>query len=68
MKIARDHTKKSRGFAFVTFYQKTDAEKARNETNHQVILQNRIRVTFKKNIKDLNPEANIFVKNVPSNV
>jgi RNA recognition motif-containing protein len=25
-------------------------------------------VTFKKNIKDLNPEANIFVKNVPNNV
>ena len=44
------------------------AETARNATNHEVILQNRIRVAFKRNIKDLQPEANIFVKNVPNNI
>lgn len=44
------------------------AEKARQATNHEVILENRIRVTFKKNIKELNPDANIFVKNVPNTV
>lgn len=68
MKIARDVAKKSRGFAFVTYYQKADAEKARTATNHEIILQNRIRVTFKKNIKELASEANIFVKNVPNSV
>lgn len=61
-------SKKSRGFAFVTYYQKADAEKARAATNHEVILQNHIRVTFKKNIKELSTEANIFVKNIPNNV
>ncbi len=44
------------------------AEKARTATNHEIILQNRIRVTLKKNIKELDPEANIFVKNVPNSV
>jgi len=34
LKIARDLNKKSRGFAFVTFYQKADAEKARQAINH----------------------------------
>jgi len=68
LKIANDLNKKSRGFAFVTYYNKSDAEKARNATNHEVILQNRIRVAFKRNIKDLQPEANIFVKNVPNNI
>lgn len=68
LKIARDLNRKSRGFAFVTFYQKADAEKARQAINHQVILQNRLRVTFKKDIKSLSNESNIFVKSVPNTV
>jgi hypothetical protein len=43
------------------------AEKAKNATNHEVLLINRIRVTFKKNIKELQNEANIFIKNVAYN-
>jgi len=31
-------------------------------------LQNRLRVTFKKDIKSLSTEANVFVKNIPNDV
>lgn len=68
LKISRDINRKSRGFAFVTFYLKTDAEKAKAAINHKVILQNRLRVTFKKDIKALSTEANLFVKSVPNTV
>lgn len=36
--------------------------------NHEILLQNRIRVSFKKNIRELQPEANMIVKNVPNSI
>ena len=39
LKIAQDiSTKKSRGHAFVAYCNKSDAEKAKNATNHEIIL------------------------------
>jgi polyadenylate-binding protein len=60
--------KKSRGFAFVTFYNLRDAENAKTNANHEKILNNPIRVTWKKNIRDMNPDANVFVKDLDPTV
>lgn len=61
--------KKSRGFAYLSFYNLQDAEKAKNECNHQCILSNPIRVTWKKNLRDLATDStNIFIKNLDSKV
>ena len=66
LRILRDiATKQSRGFGFVSFYNHTDASSAQSSTNHLKILQKCIRVTWKKNIHELSPANNIFVKNIP---
>jgi len=61
------HTKKSRGFGFVSYYNVVDAKNARQQTNHSVILSRPIRITWKKHIKEMAVENNIFVKNIPKN-
>jgi len=46
VRIMRDsHNKKSRGFAFLSFYNKKDAENAIINSNYKSILDNPIRVT-----------------------
>lgn len=63
VRVLRDfRNKKSRGFAFVTFYVLREADNARINANHDQILSNPIRVTWKKNLRDMDPEANVFVK------
>jgi len=62
------HLKTSRGFAFVSFYSPKDADNARINANHEKILQNPMRVTWKKNIRDMNPEANVFIKNLDNSI
>jgi len=52
----------------LSFYNFRDAENAKNNSNHQHILSNPIRVTWKKNTKELSAESNIFVKNLDENV
>jgi len=65
VKVMRNiHNKRSRGFAFLSFYQSKDAENARINANHERILSNPIRVTWKKAIREIAPEANIFIKNL----
>lgn len=54
--------KKSLGFAFISFHRQEDAEKARQECNHKILLKNQVRVAWKKNPKEFQPEGNIFVK------
>jgi len=58
------NTKKSRGFGFVTYYNITDSKNAKEKTNHTVILSKPIRILWKKPLKEMSPENNIFVKNV----
>jgi len=57
-------TKKSRGFGFVSYYNVTDAKNAKSSTNHTVILTRPIRITWKKSIKEMSIEHNVFVKNI----
>ena len=53
----------------VNFSLNLKAQKAINDCNHQCILQNPIRVTWKKNLRDLATDStNIFIKNLDSNV
>jgi len=69
VRVMRDYTlKKSRGFAFVSYYNLKDAENAKNLSNHDKILNNPMRVTWKKNVREMNPEANVFVKNLDESV
>lgn len=60
--------KKSRGFAFVTFYNPTDAETAKIHANHEKILIKPIRVAWKRSIRDLDGQANVFIKNIDATV
>jgi len=45
-----------------------DAETAKHNSNHEYILSNPIRVTWKKNLKELNALSNIFIKNLDTSV
>lgn len=59
----------SKGFAFITFYKKDDAERARQNTNHLKILEKTIRVSlYKQNFQEQSENQNLFVKNVPNTV
>lgn len=40
------------------------AEAARINANHDVILKKPIRVTWKRNFRDLDKDANIFIRNI----
>lgn len=65
LRIMKDfQTKKSRGFGFVSYYNVTDAKNAKSSTNHTVILTRPIRITWKKSIKEMSIEHNVFVKNI----
>jgi len=52
----------------LSYYNLRDAETAKNNSNHEYILSNPIRVTWKKNLKELNALSNIFIKNIDSSV
>jgi len=65
----RDQTTgKSRGFAFVNFIYPRDADIARQYAQNEKLGRKHIRIMFKRNVRDLPPEANIFVKNLDRNV
>jgi len=69
IRVMRDRTMKtSRGFAYISFYQLKDAENARVQANHEKILKQELRVTWKKFLKEVNKEANIIVKNLDESV
>ena len=62
-------TKRSRGFAFITFQYPADAQKAINEANHKKVLNNPIRVfSYKPNFKDMPKEANLFLNNLHDSI
>jgi len=69
VRIMRDQTSgKSRGFAFVNFIYPRDAEIARQFAQNEKLGRKHIRIMFKRNVRDLPSEANIFVKNLDKNV
>jgi polyadenylate-binding protein len=69
VRIMRDlQNKKSRGFAFLSYYNIRDAENAKTNSNHEYILSNPIRVTWKKNLRELSTEFNIFIKNLDPSI
>lgn len=52
----------------MSYYNLRDAENAKLNSNHEYILSNPIRVTWKKNFKELSSESNIFVKNLTADI
>lgn len=64
--IKKDFTGESKGFAFITFNNPNDAARAKNVFNHSKIKENQITVSFMRRLTDLDPKANLFFKNLPS--
>jgi len=69
VRIMRDQTSgKSRGFGFVNFLYPRDAETARQYAQYEKLGRKHIRIMFKRNVRDLPSEANIYIKNLDPNV
>lgn len=69
VRIMRDPTTgKSRGFGYVNFLYPRDAESARQYAQYEKIGRKHIRIMFKRNVRDLPPEGNLFVKNLDPSV
>jgi len=69
VRIMRDPASgKSRGFAYVNFIYPRDAESARQYAQYEKLGRKYIRIMFKRNVRDLPPEANVFVKNLDPSV
>jgi len=65
VRIMRDSTTgKSRGYAFINFIHPRDAESAKQYAQYEKIGRKHIRIMFKRNIRDLPADANIYVKNI----
>lgn len=68
-RIMKDvYTGISRGFGFVTFSKREEAEKAQKSLNGHETFKQDLRVMFKKNMKDLNEKANLILKNLDKSV
>ncbi len=61
-------SKNSRGFAYVSFYKVKDAENAKTQANHHKLLKQEIRVTWKKDLKSMDKEAAITVRDLDESV
>lgn len=58
------YTGESRGFCFVNYTNGEEARRAKEALNHTDILGREIRICFKKDFKNLDPEANVYIKNI----
>lgn len=68
VRIMRDATTgKSRGYGFINFIHPRDAESAKQYAQYEKIGRKHIRIMFKRNIRDLPHDANIYVKNIDTN-
>ena len=64
-----DSTRKPKGYAFITYKNQTEAQKAIKVANHQKIQNNPIRVlSFKTNFKELPKDANLLLNNLSENI
>jgi polyadenylate-binding protein len=69
VRIMRDSgTGKSRGYAFVNFVNPRDAETAKQHAQYEKLGKKHIRIMFKRNVREMPSDANIFVKNIDPNV
>ncbi len=62
------YTRESRCFGFITYANKQDAEKAQSIMNGAEFYKREIRVYLKKNLKNLNPDANFIIKDLDKSV
>jgi RNA recognition motif-containing protein len=58
----------NRGYGFVTYENRENAEKAQKAMNNKEVLRREIRVYFKKNIKNISKEANMVIKNLHKDI
>lgn len=64
-RIMKDtYSGESRGFAFVTYSSRTSAEAAKKALNNMKLHGHEMRIMFKTRLNDLNPKANVFIKNI----
>jgi len=69
VRIMKDRNSgKSRGFGFVNFQYLKDAENAKSQAQYSKLGRKNIRIMFKRDVRELPPDANIFVKNLDPNV
>ena len=62
------YTGLSREFAFVSFEKRSDAERAVKELNGRPFYKRELRVHFKTNMRQVNPDANLIFKNLAKTV
>jgi len=68
VRIMRDSgTGKSRGYAFVNFVNPRDAETAKQHAQYEKLGRKHIRIMFKRNVREIPADANIFIKNIDTN-
>lgn len=64
-RIMKDtYSGESRGFAFVTYSNRSSAEAAKKALNNTKLHGHEMRIMFKTKLNDLNPKANVFIKNI----
>lgn len=70
IKIMKDryNQNRSRGFAFISFYNPKNAEAARINMNHEILQKKPIRVTWKKNPKEMDMDANVFIRTIHESI
>lgn len=69
VRIMRDsNTGKSRGYAFVNFVNARDADAAKLYAQYEKLGNKRIRIMFKRNIREIPSEGNVHVKNIDQSI
>jgi polyadenylate-binding protein len=62
------NTGKSRGYAFVNFVNARDADAAKLYAQYEKLGNKRIRIMFKRNIREIPTEGNVHVKNIDPSI
>lgn len=62
------YTGESRCFGFVTFEKVEDAKASQEKLNNSEFMMREIRVYFKKNLRQVNPDKNFVIKNLDKSV
>lgn len=62
------YTGDSRGFGFANYSTPDAAKRAKLTLNHSILMGREIRISFKKDFNKLDPEANLYIKNLDEKV
>lgn len=69
VRIMRDaNTGQSRGYGFVNFVYPRDADAAKKYGQYEKLGEKHIRIMFKRNIRDLPAESNIYIKHLGNEI